>query len=92
MPDEAHRVALPRDLTGEVTAELIQARIKVARSASRVSDLESLLEIVWVLERELRRPVTLLDLLSELDPAERARRMGLVRALRLPAPLHASRR
>ncbi|MGZ4334982.1 MAG: hypothetical protein ACXVRJ_12035 [Gaiellaceae bacterium] len=37
------------------------------------------------LEHELRRPVTLLDLLSGGDPAEHARRVRLVRALRLPA-------
>jgi hypothetical protein len=43
-----------------------------------------LLDIVWLLEDELRRPVTLLDLLSDADPAEQARRMRLVRALRLP--------
>jgi hypothetical protein len=40
---------------------------------------------VWQLEHELRRPVTLLDLLSGADRAEQARRMRLVRALRLPA-------
>lgn len=44
--------------------------------------LESLLDLVWLLERELRRPVTLLDVLSETDPAEQARRLRLVRALR----------
>ena len=75
-----------RDLTEEITAELICARIRVARSASRVTALESLLDVVWLLEHELRRPVTLRDLLSGADAAEQARRMRLVRALRLPAP------
>jgi hypothetical protein len=37
---------------------------------------------VWVLERELRRPVTLLDLLSTDDPDERKRRLLLARSLR----------
>jgi hypothetical protein len=83
MPEQSHRLALPRDLTGEITAELIQARIRVARSASRVSALESLLDVVWRLEEELRRPVTLVDLISSAGPQERARRMRLVRALRL---------
>jgi hypothetical protein len=77
---------LPRDLSEEITAELIHARIRVARSASRVAALESLLDIVWLLEHELRRPVTLLDLLSGADPAEQARRTRLVRALRFPTP------
>jgi hypothetical protein len=79
---DVHPAALPRDLTGEITSELIQARIRVARSASRVSALESLLDVVWLLERELRRPVTLLDLVSNTDPPEQERRMRLVRALR----------
>jgi hypothetical protein len=73
---------LPRDLTEEITAELINARIRVARSASRVTALESLLDIVWRLEHELRRPVTLLDLLSTDDPDERRRRLLLARSLR----------
>jgi hypothetical protein len=50
-----------------------------------VSALEDLLEVVWRLERELDRPVTLLDLLSDADPLEQACRMRLVRALRLSA-------
>jgi hypothetical protein len=75
-------VPVPRDLTEEITAELIHARIRVARSASRVAALESLLESVWTLERELRRPVTVLDLLSSGDPPERARVLRLVRSLR----------
>lgn len=77
-----HRLALPRDLTDEITAELIHARIRVARSASRVSALENLLEVVWTVERDLGRPVTLVDLVASADPPERARRMRLVRALR----------
>ena len=76
--------ALPRDLSAEITTELIHARIRVARSASRVTALESLLDVVWQLEHELRRPVTLVDLLSGADPVEQARRMRLVRALRIP--------
>ena len=83
MRERAHRTALPRDLSGEITAELIQARIRVARSASRVTALESLLDLVWRLEQELHRPVTLLDLVSGADPPEQARRTQLVRALRL---------
>jgi hypothetical protein len=47
-----------------------------------VTALESLLDLVWLLEQELRRPVTLVDLLSGADPAEHARRVRLVRALR----------
>jgi len=47
-----------------------------------VAALESLFDLVWVLEHELRRPVTLVDLLSGADPAERARRLRLVQALR----------
>jgi hypothetical protein len=79
---------LPRDLTDEITAELIHARIQVARSAMRVAALESLLDIVWVLERELLRPPTLLDLLSTNDPDERRRRLLLARSLRRrPTPL-----
>jgi len=80
--DQGSRISLPRDLSGEITAELIQARIRVARSESRVTALESLLDLVWRLERELRRPVTLVDLLSGADPAEQERRLGLARALR----------
>jgi hypothetical protein len=37
---------------------------------------------VWRLERELRRPVTVLDVLSTGEPAEQAGRLRLVRALR----------
>jgi hypothetical protein len=80
--DHDHRLSLQRDLSAEITSELIHARIRVARSASRVSALESLLEIVWLLERELRRPPTLLDLLSTDDPYERRRRLRLARCLR----------
>jgi hypothetical protein len=69
-------------LSGEITAELILARIRVARSESRVAALESLLEAVWMLERELKRPVTVLDMLSSCDPSERARLVRLVRSLR----------
>jgi len=47
-----------------------------------VAALESLLDLVWTLERELRRPVTLDDLLSGAEPAEEARRLRLLRALR----------
>ena len=76
------RLTLPRDLNGEITSELVRARIRVARSASRVSALEQLLDLVWRLERELGRPVTLLDLFAEVEPPEQARRLRLVRALR----------
>ena len=69
-------------MSGEITAELILARIRVARSESRVAALESLFEAVWTLERELRRPVTVLDVLSSRDPSERARLLRLVRSLR----------
>jgi hypothetical protein len=62
---------------------LIHARIRVARSESRVAELERLLDLVWRLERELRRPVTLADLLSGAGPAEQAQRRKLVRSLRL---------
>jgi hypothetical protein len=61
---------------------LIRARIRVARSGSRVAALESLLDVVWRLERELRRPITLVDLLSTDDPDERRRRLRLARSLR----------
>jgi hypothetical protein len=47
-----------------------------------VAALESLLDLVWLVEHELRRPVTLVDLLSGADPAEQERRLRLVRALR----------
>ena len=80
--DDSHRLPLPRDLTDEITAELIHARIRVARSASRVTALESLLDVVWRLERELGRPVTMLDLLATDDPDERRRRLLLARNLR----------
>jgi hypothetical protein len=69
-------------LSGEITAELILARIRVSRSESRVAALESLLEAVWTLERELRRPVTVPDVLSSCDPSERTRLLRLVRSLR----------
>ena len=82
--EDRHRLSLPRDLSGEITGELILARIRVARSESRVAALESLLETVSLLERQLRRPVTVLDLLSSGDPAERARRLRLARSLREP--------
>ena len=88
--ENTHRLALTRELTGEITSELIRARIRVARSASRVSALESLLEVVWLLERELDRPVTLLDLISGADAPEQARRIRLVRALRLGTDLDPS--
>jgi hypothetical protein len=38
--------------------------------------------VVWLLEHELRRPPTLLDLLSTDDPDERRRRLVLARSLR----------
>ena len=76
------RLRLPRDLTEEITAELIRARIRVERSASRVTALESLLDVVWLLEHELGRTPTLLDLLSTDDPDERRRRLRLARSLR----------
>jgi hypothetical protein len=47
-----------------------------------VAALESLLDLVWRVERELHRPVTLVDLLSGADSIERERRLRLARALR----------
>src|SRR5262249_33440132 len=80
--DDAHRIALPRDLTDEITAELIRARIRVARRAARAAALESLLASVSTLERQPPRPATELDLLAGGDPAEGARKLRLVQSLR----------
>jgi hypothetical protein len=61
---------------------LIETRRRAVRSDLRVAALESLLAIAHELERQLGRPVTMLDLLSTDDPAERKRRLLLAQRLR----------
>lgn len=72
----AHLRPLPRDLTYEITVELIEARGGFVRSDLRVTALENVLDTACALERELGRPVTLSDLLSRVSHMkERARRL-----------------
>jgi hypothetical protein len=78
----ANRLRLPRDLVDEVTAELQAARTKAARDEVRVRALETLLETVRGVSRELGRPATAVDLLTVADPRELTRRHRLLTALR----------
>jgi hypothetical protein len=78
----ANRLHLPRDLSEEVTAELRTARTQAARDEVRVRALETLLETVRSVSRELGRPATPVDLLTVADSRELTRRHRLLAALR----------
>jgi hypothetical protein len=78
----ANRLRLPRDLADEVSAELRAARTQAARDEVRVRSLETLLDTVHGVTRELGRPATPLDLLTVSDPRELTRRRRLLAALR----------
>ena len=76
--DATHPDLIPVGLGDEINRELLDARRALAGNDLRVTTLEDLLDIVRTLETELRRPATLLDLLSTSgDRAERARRATL---------------
>jgi hypothetical protein len=78
----ANRLRMPRDLADEVADELRTARTRAARDEVRVRTLETLLETVRRVSRELGRPATPLDLLTVSDVRELTRRHRLLTALR----------
>jgi hypothetical protein len=76
-------MALPTDFLDEVETELREARRNLEQNCARLVALEGLLEIALRLTADLRRPITVFDLVrSATDRAERERRVQLVRELR----------
>jgi hypothetical protein len=74
---------MPLDLVGEIDAELVDARTRLAWDDARVRALEELLDTVREVGRELDRAVTLTDLIATAaTDVERNRRQRLLRALR----------
>ena len=73
----------PHDFRDEVTRELRATYRELAGDRERIAALEELERLTIELSAELRRPLTVFDLIREApDPAERERRRALVRALR----------
>jgi hypothetical protein len=76
-------MALPRDFLDEVENELDRARASLSDNRDRVRALRELRRLAVALAAELRRPITVFDLVrSAVDSRERERRVELVRLLR----------
>jgi hypothetical protein len=74
------------DFCDEVARELQASYAELAGDQCRVTALEELERLSLELAAELRRPLTVFDVIGTAhDPSERARRMELVRELRRPA-------
>ncbi len=73
------------DFCDEVTRELQASYAELAGDRARVAALEELERLSLELAAELRRPLTVFDLIRAAPSSgERARRMDLVRELRRP--------
>jgi hypothetical protein len=80
-------MALPRDFLDEVENELDRARASLSDDRDRVRALRELRRLAVALAAELRRPITVFDLVrSAVDREERERRVELVRSLRSSSP------
>jgi hypothetical protein len=74
------------DFCEEVARELQASYAELAGDRARVMALEELERLSLELAAELRRPLTVFDVIrAAQDAAERGRRMELVRVLRRPA-------
>lgn len=74
------------DFCEEVARELQASYAELAGDRARVRALQELEHLSLELSAELRRPLTVFDVIRAApDPDERARRMELVRELRRPA-------
>ena len=74
------------DFCDEVARELQASYDELAGDRARVAALEELERLSLELAAELRRPLTVFDVIrAAQDLGERARRMELVRVLRRPA-------
>src|SRR5690242_7794993 len=79
-----HRVSM--DFHDEVARELQASYAELAGGRARVEALEELERLSLELAAELRRPLTVFDVIRAApDAGERARRMELVQVLRRPA-------
>ena len=73
------------DFCDEVARELQASYAELAGDRVRVAALEELERLSLELAAELRRPLTVFDVIrATQDASERARRMALVRELRRP--------
>jgi hypothetical protein len=78
---------LPRDFLDEVETELDHARASLCDDRDRVRALEELRRLAAGVSAELRRPITVFDVVRmAVDLDERERRVELVRALRPHVP------
>jgi hypothetical protein len=78
--------ASPHDFRDEVVRELRASYRELAGDRERIAALEELERLAIELAAELRRPLTVFDVIrSAPDTGERVRRMALVRELRRPA-------
>ena len=78
-------MTMPRDFLDEVRLELEDARRDMSRNNDRIADLEGLLVVVQGVAAELDRPITVFDVIRTAESRqERARRLELVRSLRVP--------
>ena len=76
----------PHDFRDEVVRELRASYAELAGDRERIVALEELERLAIELAAELRRPLTVFDVIrSAPDAGERVRRMALVRELRRPA-------
>ena len=75
----------PHDFRDEVVRELEASYRELADDRERIAALEELERLSIELAAELRRPLTVFDVIRAApDAGERARRMALVRELRRP--------
>jgi len=80
-------MALPRDFLDEVEGELDRARGSLLDDRERVRALEELRRLAVTVSADLRRPITVFDVVrSTTDRDERDRRLELVRSLRPRSP------
>jgi len=74
------------DFHDEVARELQASYAELAGDRARVEALEELERLSLELAAQLRRPLTVFDVIrAAADASERSRRMELVRVLRRPA-------
>lgn len=77
--------ASPLDFRDEVARELQAIYSELAGDRARIAALEELERLAIDIAAELRRPVTVFDVIgSSQDARERTRRLALVRELRRP--------
>ena len=77
--------ASPLDFRDEVARELRVTYSELAGDRARIAALEELERLAIEIATELRRPLTVFDVISSSpDPRERTRRLALVRELRRP--------